>query len=114
MHPGPRDIRQRAEAGPPGGVSATLYKNPGCECCSEYADYLRAHGMAVKVVPTPDLERMQRQSGVPDALAGCHLTRIGRYVFEGHVPVESIQRCSPSSAGSRVYPSPACPPVRPE
>jgi hypothetical protein len=34
---------------------ATLYKNPQCSCCEEYANYLRRNGFAVKVVATHDL-----------------------------------------------------------
>jgi hypothetical protein len=75
-----------------GGPAATLYKDPDCGCCNEYADYLRAHGFSVKVVPTRDLARIEQQNGVPEGLVGCHTMRIGDYVFEGHVPVDSIQR----------------------
>ena len=74
------------------GLSATLYKNPDCACCDYYADYLRTHGFVVKVIPTDRLTRIQTENGVPQELGGCHTTRIGDYVFEGHIPVESIQR----------------------
>jgi len=34
------------------GGDVTLYKNPQCDCCEGYADYLRHHGFKVKAVPT--------------------------------------------------------------
>lgn len=73
-------------------TTAVLYKNPDCGCCDDYADYLRAHGIAVTVVPTPDLARLRRHYEIPAALAGCHVTRIGRYVFDGHILIASVRR----------------------
>ena len=71
---------------------ATLYKNPDCDCCDEYAKYLRQHGFEVEVIATPELDRIKKSRGVPEALAGCHTTLVGTYVVEGHVPVKSIER----------------------
>ena len=71
---------------------ATLYKNPDCDCCDEYAKYLRQHGFQVEVIATPELDRIKKTKGVPEALGGCHTTLIGAYVVEGHVPVKSIER----------------------
>ena len=69
-----------------------LHKDPACGCCAGHADYLRAHGFAVTVVETPDLDSLRRQHGVPEALAGCHTILADGYVIEGHVPVEPIRR----------------------
>ncbi|QEX18871.1 hypothetical protein FRZ44_41820 [Hypericibacter terrae] len=69
-----------------------LHKDPACGCCTGHADYLRAHGFAVTVVETPDLDSLRRQHGVPEALAGCHTILADGYVIEGHVPVEPIRR----------------------
>lgn len=75
-----------------GGIAATLYKNPNCGCCEEYAKYLREHGFEVEVVPTHDLVMLKEEHRVPSKLEGCHTTLIGNYVVEGHVPVESINK----------------------
>ena len=75
-----------------GGVPAKLYKNPNCGCCEEYAKYLRKNGFDVTVIPTHNLAQLQKENRVPDYLAGCHTTQIGRYIFEGHVPVEYVKR----------------------
>ena len=72
--------------------SATLYKNPQCGCCEEYAKYLRKNGFTVTVKPTHDLALISRQAGVPASLEGCHTMMIGGYVVEGHVPVTTLKR----------------------
>lgn len=71
---------------------ATLYKNPQCSCCDEYARYLRRNGFEVRVVSTHDLSLIKKQHGITENLEGCHTTLIDRYVVEGHVPVRTIDR----------------------
>ena len=72
--------------------AATLYKNPQCDCCEGYADYLRQNGYRVTVKPTHDLSLINKRHGVPENLEGCHTTMIGGYVVEGHVPVKTLDR----------------------
>jgi hypothetical protein len=67
----------------------TLYKNPQCDCCEGYADYLRQHD---EIVPTNDLITMGRQAGVPEELDGCHITMIDGYIVIGHVPLGAIRK----------------------
>jgi hypothetical protein len=72
---------------------ATLYKNPQCSCCEQYANYLRRHGYTVKVGATHDLPIIKKQvGGVPQKLEGCHTTLIDKYVVEGHVPVKTLDK----------------------
>jgi hypothetical protein len=73
-------------------VTVTLYKNPECDCCEGYADYLRRHGFTVTVKPTNDLAEISRKAGMPADLEGCHTAFIGDYVIDGHVPVEAIEK----------------------
>lgn len=73
-------------------ILVTLYKDPQCGCCENYADYLRHNGFEVTVVGTHDLPLMNEQLGVPDALQGCHLAKVEGYVVEGHVPVDVLKR----------------------
>jgi hypothetical protein len=70
----------------------TLYKTPLCGCCEDYANYLRANGFEVTVVPTHELVTMSREAGIPDGFEGCHLAFIDDYVVSGHVPVTTIDR----------------------
>jgi hypothetical protein len=83
-----------AHAGDPpeGPLKATLYKNPQCGCCEEYAVYLRRNGFDVAVKPTNDLETINRKAGVPEAFEGCHAMFIDGYVIDGHVPVNLVHR----------------------
>ena len=68
----------------------TLYKNPQCECCEGYADYLHHNGFQVTAVPTNDLTVMGERYGIPDSLQPCHISLIGGYVVGGHIPIEII------------------------
>ena len=71
---------------------ATLYKNPECSCCAEYAKLLQQSGLDVQIVDTFDLPSVKREHGVPTALEGCHTTVVDGYVIEGHVPVDIVGR----------------------
>ena len=84
-------------AGPAIGAerpSATLYKNPHCGCCEQYANYLRGNGFVVKVVPTHNLSLIRRQTGIniPEKLEGCRTMFIDKYIVEGHVPVKTLDK----------------------
>lgn len=73
---------------------ATLYKNPQCGCCEQYANYLRSNGFTVKVVPTHNLSLIRRQAGVniPEKLEGCHTMFVDKYVVDGHVPLKTLDK----------------------
>lgn len=51
------------------GKSATLYKNPQCGCCEDYAGYLHDNGFEVAVKPTYDLSVMRRADGTSKVYA---------------------------------------------
>jgi hypothetical protein len=70
----------------------TLYKNPQCGCCSEYAEYLRKNGFRVAVKSTDNLDAMNREIGIPENLQSCHLAFVDGYFVGGHVPVGIINR----------------------
>ncbi|MGE0279045.1 MAG: DUF411 domain-containing protein [Rhizobiaceae bacterium] len=74
------------------GLPVMLYKTPGCECCSGYADYLRSHGFTVTVKETEKLAAISGNAGIPAELQGCHTSFVGGYVIEGHVPIEAVQK----------------------
>lgn len=71
---------------------ATLYKNPNCGCCDEYADYLEQNGFEVEVIDTYDLVQMKEQHKVSENMYGCHTMLVGPYVFEGLIPMESVRK----------------------
>ena len=72
--------------------TGTLYKDPNCGCCQDYAEYLRQNGFELSVIPTEELADLRQQQGVPEELTGCHMTLIDGYVIEGHVPVAMIAK----------------------
>ncbi|SFU16171.1 DUF411 domain-containing protein [Sedimentitalea nanhaiensis] len=53
-------------AAPVAAQEVTLYKDPQCGCCENYADYLRENGFSVEVTPTHDLAQISRDAGIPD------------------------------------------------
>ena len=72
--------------------AVTLYKDPGCGCCEGYANYLKAGGFKVTVVPTHDLPLMYEKYGIAADLQPCHISLLGKYVVGGHVPMEVVKR----------------------
>jgi len=84
-------------------IKATLYKNPQCTCCEGYAAYLRKNGFEVEVKTSHDLAKISQGAGVPEELQGCHTMFVDKYVVDGHVPVNVIQKLlseQPAIAGS--------------
>lgn len=73
-------------------LHATLYKQPQCGCCTAHADYLRANGFMVDEVEVADQQAFKQRHGVPREMAGCHTTRVGGYLVEGHVAADLIHR----------------------
>jgi len=69
-----------------------MYKSPGCECCTGWADHLRGAGFTVIEKKREDMRAIKAQYGVPDQLASCHTAIIDGYVIEGHVPAADVQR----------------------
>lgn len=73
-------------------IHAILYKNPQCSCCELYADYLRANGFDVELVPTNDLAQISAKAGTPSQLEGCHTMLVDGYAFDGLVPVDVVKK----------------------
>ncbi len=73
-------------------IEVVLYKNPECQCCEGYAQYLRDNGFAVTTEATQDLPIMQRMAGVTEGFEGCHLSMIEGYSVAGHVPIGIVNR----------------------
>lgn len=68
-----------------------MYKNPGCQCCTKWAEHLEQNGFEVTEEPTPALAAIKSKYDVPYDLGACHTAIIGDYVVEGHVPAEDIK-----------------------
>ncbi len=73
-------------------TEVTMYKNPGCQCCTYWAQHMQENGFAVTEEPTNELNSIKIDQDVPYSIQACHTAVIGDYVVEGHVPAEDVQR----------------------
>jgi hypothetical protein len=69
-----------------------MYKNEGCQCCTEWGDHMQEGDFAVEEVPVPVLMQVKRDNGISRELASCHTALVDGYVVEGHVPREDVER----------------------
>lgn len=69
-----------------------VHKDPGCGCCGNWVDHVRANGFAAEVIENTAMNRIKARLGVPRNLISCHTAQIGGYVIEGHVPAVEIAR----------------------
>lgn len=74
------------------GATATLYKSPSCGCCAVYVEHLERYDYDVEVEHPSDLYGVKARHGVARELASCHTMVLDGYAFEGHVPVDAIER----------------------
>jgi hypothetical protein len=70
----------------------TVHKDPGCGCCTGWAEHLEAAGFPVTAHDTPRMNAVKARLGVPNDLAACHTAEVDGYVIEGHVPAAAIDR----------------------
>ncbi|WP_300273015.1 DUF411 domain-containing protein [Halomonas sp.] len=71
---------------------ATLYKNPQCGCCDEYARHLEEWGVEVTIVDDVPVGQVKQDAGLPYGLGACHTIEMGEYVIEGHVPFAALEK----------------------
>ncbi|WP_423140844.1 DUF411 domain-containing protein [Parablastomonas sp. CN1-191] len=92
------DPMKGAAAGPAGQyrplkvAAMTVYRDPGCGCCEQWAKRAQDAGFTVAVIDNDDMPAIKRKLGVPAALGSCHTAVVGQYVLEGHVPFDSVLR----------------------
>jgi hypothetical protein len=85
-------LSARASANAAQGKAITVYKDPGCGCCKSWVDHMKKAGFVVTIRDTTDMAPVKASMGVPAALASCHTAVIGKYVIEGHVPADLVNR----------------------
>src|SRR5690625_3615040 len=71
---------------------ATMFKNPECGCCDEYARQLEVRGVTVKIVDDIEVGKIKQRVGLPYGLGSCHTLQMGGYAIEGHVPFEAVEK----------------------
>lgn len=107
---GGKSLWARPAAGP---ATLTIYKSPTCGCCAKWVDHVKAAGFATVVHDDDDMDTVKDSLGVPRELRSCHTAQVEKYVIEGHVPAEDIQRLlaeRPKVAGLAVPGMPASSP----
>jgi hypothetical protein len=74
-------------------AQVTMFRDPGCGCCLEWARHLEeAMSAEVSVVETADIGKVKAAHAIPQELGSCHTAIVEGYVIEGHVPAEAIQK----------------------
>ena len=73
-------------------IAIKVYKTPQCGCCKAWVEHLSKNGFQVETMDMPDLTLVKQRYGVTPALEACHTAVVGKYVVEGHVPADVIQR----------------------
>ncbi|MGR9129081.1 DUF411 domain-containing protein [Rhizobium leguminosarum] len=70
----------------------TVYKDPNCGCCHEWAKAMAEAGYSVDLHNTDDLAAVKARLRVPAEMEGCHSAVVEEYYLEGHVPLEAVHR----------------------
>lgn len=70
----------------------TMYKNPACGCCGEWAKHMESNGFVVETRMVEDVMPTKRKFGVPESLTSCHTAEVEGYALEGHVPASDVWR----------------------
>jgi hypothetical protein len=76
-------------------TTITVYKSPWCGCCEVWTDAMAAAGYKVVIEDMEDLAPIKKQAGIPDDLQACHTAVTGgahKYIIEGHVPLEAVEK----------------------
>lgn len=71
---------------------AIVYKSATCGCCQVYVGYLKKQGFDVEVRDVKDTDSIKKKYNISDDKLSCHTTVIGDYFFEGHIPVEAVNK----------------------
>ncbi len=74
-------------------ASYTMFRDPGCGCCEDWAAHVREGlGANVVVEERADMAAVKDREGVPVNLRSCHTMIVDGYVIEGHVPAADVAR----------------------
>lgn len=68
------------------------YRDPNCGCCHKWVEAARKAAFTVDVREVPDMAAVKARLGVPDSVASCHTSVVGKYVVEGHVPLAAVKK----------------------
>ena len=63
-------------------------RSASCGWCKKWINHLRDNRLEV----VEDISEIKNQYKIPNNLRSCHSAKIGNYIIEGHVPIESINK----------------------
>ena len=87
----------------------TVYKAPSCDCCRKWVTHVEKAGFKVTVKDMDNVDPIKRDVGVPAALASCHTAVVGKYIIEGHVPSDLIDKLLADQPAARGLTIPGMP-----
>lgn len=73
------------------GPSMEVWTGPGCGCCHDWVEHLRANGFEVTKHDGGNSQARKRL-GMPVDYGSCHTGEAAGYAIEGHVPAREIHR----------------------
>lgn len=75
-------------------TQAVVIASRTCGCCKLYAQYLEEEGFDVDIQEksSDEVDTYKNENGIPASLRSCHTSRIGKYIVEGHIPMEAIEK----------------------
>jgi len=74
------------------GLTFEVRRDPGCGCCTSWAEYLQRHGATVELSEDADRATFRSDLGIDDTAASCHTAIVDGYAIEGHVPISAIRQ----------------------
>lgn len=84
--------QKKSAAAQPAAPQGKVYLTPTCGCCSKWVDHMAAAGFKLEREVTTELESIAPRKRVPASLRSCHTAVIGKYLVEGHVPADVVQK----------------------
>lgn len=79
----------------PADTAITVFKTPWCGCCELWVEAMKEAGYPVTTTDLEDLSSIKKQASVPGDLEACHTAVVDgerKYVLEGHVPIEAVEK----------------------
>jgi hypothetical protein len=73
-------------------VAGQGVSDPHVRCCSKWVDHMAAAGFKLEREVTTELEAVAPRKRVPANLRSCHTAVVGKYLVEGHVPADVVQK----------------------
>ena len=101
-----------AHAGETDDKHITVFKTPWCGCCQVWVEAVEKAGYTVETKDMEDLSSIKQQAGVGKDLEACHTAVMGgerKYVLEGHVPLEAMEKLMAEQPDIRGISTPGMP-----